>query len=158
VSASITYRFSRRSLSIVSILCLGLSACSVGPETGSQSPGSSNNEPEQSTPPVTTAPTPPDATNPPPATDTLLEITWEPNSENVAGYMVYHGPTSDTATVVATNFTIGSAGFNAQAPAASYYAKRDLNLAAGSTVCFRVRAYYSMTVLSDWSQAVCATV
>lgn len=92
------------------------------------------------------------------APGTIVQLGWQPNTDNVAGYIVYYGPTASTATKVASDVSISTNSFNPQAPAVSYNAERDLGAKAGSNVCFRLRAYNNTKTLSDWSQAACAAL
>lgn len=90
--------------------------------------------------------------------DPILQLSWQPNTDEIAGYIVAYGATDATATTTASTLALGSNGFNAQSPSVSYYAGRDLNLAAGDSVCFRLRAYNSSNTVSDWSPAICGTI
>ncbi len=91
------------------------------------------------------------------ATDTTLEISWLPNPDNISGYMVYYGPTEDTATTVASNLPIESGSFNPASPSMEYNAGLDLGLDHGASVCFRIRAYNDVG-LSNWSGSACGIV
>lgn len=91
--------------------------------------------------------------------ESLLQLAWQPNNDGVvAGYRVYYGPTSNDATVQASDLALNAAYFNPQAPAVIYNAQRDLGLVAGQNVCFRLRAYNNQGTLSPWSAPVCGTV
>ena len=138
-------------------LALLLSAAMIG--CGGGSPTSSNTTTAPSTSPIGSGSGTDSPGNPGTGgTDSLLQLVWQPNTDAIAGYIIYYGPTADTATVQASRLAIGSSGFNAQAPAANYYAARDLNLSQGSNVCFRLRAYNSSDTLSGWSSAACASI
>jgi hypothetical protein len=88
---------------------------------------------------------------------TRVQLVWEPNADPVAGYVVYHGTSTDNATTVASTIAINSAGFNPRSPSVTYTAD-DLSLVTGATVCFRLRAYNADNALSAWSQAACGTI
>lgn len=91
--------------------------------------------------------------------ETLLQLVWQPNNDGVvAGYRVYYGPSGDDATTQASDLALTAANFNPQSPAIAYNAQRDLGLATGQTVCFRLRAYNSQGALSAWSAPACATI
>ena len=90
--------------------------------------------------------------------DVLLTLSWTPNPDAVAGYIVYYGATGDQATTQASDLSGTSNGFNAQAPMVTYNARQDLRLSANDTVCFRLRAYNSARALSGWSDATCTTI
>jgi hypothetical protein len=91
------------------------------------------------------------------AVDTVISLAWQPNSDNIGGYIVYYGPTPALATTAATNLSVTSRTFDAQAPVASFNAGRDLQLKRGDNVCFRLRAYNG-AVMSSWSDAVCSVI
>ncbi|MBI3899615.1 MAG: hypothetical protein HY308_15160 [Gammaproteobacteria bacterium] len=89
----------------------------------------------------------------------LLQLSWQPNTDVIAGYRVYSGPTVAGATTQESDLTVtGNPNFNSRAPLVTYYAARDLNLKTGDTVCFRLRAYNAANVLSAYSQATCGTI
>lgn len=92
------------------------------------------------------------------AGDTLLQLSWQPNTDAIAGYRVYYGPSGDQATVQASNLPLTANGFNPQSPNVAYNARRDLGLQPGSPVCFRLRAYNSQQGLSPWSAPACTTI
>lgn len=124
---------------------VAISACSGG-EGGVSAPSSSRNVEAQ-------APLPPVGPG-----ESLLQLAWQPNRDEVAGYRVYYGPTADDATTQASDLPLASRYLNAQAPAVVYNAQRDLGLIAGQDVCFRLRAYNAQGRLSAWSTPVCTTV
>lgn len=127
---------------------------------GSSTPPDSNTEPDPDpTYPPGTTPTPaPIPSGPVAATDTTVALTWQPNSDPIAGYVVYYGPTPEAATTLATQLSLSSNGMNPQAPSVSFNAGTDLGLNYGDSVCFRLRAYNSANVMSDWSGAACGTI
>lgn len=90
--------------------------------------------------------------------EVLLQLAWEPNTDPVAGYRVYYGPTADQATNQASDLAAVSGNFDAQSPNVVYNAQRDLGLSSGANVCFRLRAYDQSGALSDWSAAACANI
>jgi hypothetical protein len=128
------------------------SACLIGCSNGS---GDSSGD---GTPGGGSVDTPSPGEPPTSATDTLLNLGWQPSPESITGYLVYYGTTPDSATTLVSDLAIGSEGFDANTPSMRYYATRDLKLNPGDPVCFRIRAYYGNNVLSDWSQATCGTV
>lgn len=88
----------------------------------------------------------------------LLQLSWQPNSDPVAGYIVYYGPSGDQATIEASDLALTAAGFDPLAPNVTYNAARDLGLRPGSAVCFRLRAYNSQAAFSPWSTSACTTI
>ena len=86
-----------------------------------------------------------------------LTLSWAPNPEDqrVQGYIVYVGPTPETATTELSDLPIGEVGTTA--PSKDYDAWNDLRLSLGDQACFRLKAYNS-TGLSDFSQAACSVL
>ena len=80
--------------------------------------------------------------------DTLLSLAWNPNSDNVLGYIVYYGSTPETAINIASETSTASERL---------MRKTDLGLNPGDNVCFRLKAYNGLA-LSDFSAAACGTV
>lgn len=107
--------------------------------------------------PVGSAP-PAGSPDPVPATDTIVSLTWQPNTDPVAGYIVYYGPTAEAATTLAVQLALQADPFDGGPPSVAFNAGRDLSLNHGDTVCFRLRAYNAANVLSDWSAAACGTI
>jgi hypothetical protein len=87
-----------------------------------------------------------------------LNIAWSPYPGSAAGYFVYYGPTSDTASTLASDLPNGAVNFDASAPSISYQPTLDLGLNTGENVCFRIFAYDSARVLYDWSTIQCVVV
>lgn len=108
------------------------------------------------------APTPAPAPAPTPAPSgtlqTILQLGWQPNTDPIAGYIVYFGPAAANTPNVASDLPIASTAFNAQAPTVSYNAATQLGLQTGDSVCFRLRAYNADGALSNWSPAACGTI
>ena len=92
------------------------------------------------------------------ATSPTLNITWSPYPGNAWGYYVYYGPTSDSATTLASDLPIGTGNFNSSAPSVSYQPKVDLGLNTGATVCFLIEAYDAGGKPFNWSQTQCTVV
>ncbi len=90
------------------------------------------------------------------ATDTMLALSWLPTSD-VSGYIIYYGPTEDTATTVASTLPIESGHFNPSSPSIEYNAGFDLGLDHGASVCFRIRSYND-TGISVFSGPVCGSI
>ena len=87
-----------------------------------------------------------------------LSIAWSPYPGNAWGYVVYYGPTTDTATTLASNLPIATANIDASAPSVSYQPKLDLGLNTGDTVCFRIQAYDAGGAPFNWSEVQCTVV
>jgi hypothetical protein len=83
-----------------------------------------------------------------------IRVTWSPYSGTVSGYIIYYGPTSTTATNLASDVPIGTANFDPTAPAVSYQAQ-DLGLSLGDAVCFQIFAYDTSHALYNWSEVQC---
>ncbi|BAU48115.1 hypothetical protein SVA_1553 [Sulfurifustis variabilis] len=133
----------------VPLLVASMTACSGGSGQDSSAPtGDQPGSPSQ----VYTPPAPGSAT------DVVLQLTWQPNSDPVAGYRVYFGTTPEGATAQLSDLAVANRALNSQAPSVSYNAGNDLGLDPGSQACFRLRAYNSEGVMSDWSQPACATI
>jgi hypothetical protein len=147
----ITGRSFMKHVFLVSLLAGSLAACSSGSEQGSSLPSA-----DQST---ATSPshtyTPPE---PGTAKDVVLQLSWQPNTDAVAGYRVYFGTTADGATTQLSDLATSIGALTTQAPSVSYNAGNDLGLNPGSQACFRLRAYNSSGALSDWSQSACTTI
>jgi hypothetical protein len=139
------------------LLCLASVACTSGTATPSGSTFSSS-------PPSSPLKTNDGTIGLPPtsdgviAGDTVIQLAWQANSDSVAGYVVYYGPTPDSATTTASNLSLTSPSFDAAAPAVSFNAGNDLSLKHGDSVCFRLRAYNAAAVLSAWSNAACSVI
>lgn len=148
---------------LLTLSSITLAACSGGSVDNSSTGGSpATTDPGSSTPsdptyPPGTTPTPaPVPSGPIAATDTTVTLSWQPNSDPIAGYIVYYGPTADGATTLATQLSLSS--IDPQAPSVSFNAGTDLGLNYGDGICFRLRAYNSANVMSDWSGAACGTI
>jgi hypothetical protein len=87
-----------------------------------------------------------------------LNIAWSPYPGIAAGYFVYYGPTSDTATALASDLPLSTANFNVSAPTISYNPTVDLGLSRGDTVCFLILAYDAGHLPYAWSQEQCTVV
>jgi hypothetical protein len=86
-----------------------------------------------------------------------IHVTWSPYPGTVSGYIIYYGPTSTTATNLASDVPIGTANFDPAAPAVDYRAQ-DLGLSSGNTVCFQIFAYDTSHALYNWSEVQCTVV
>jgi len=84
----------------------------------------------------------------------LIRVTWPPYPGTASGYIIYYGPTSTTATNLASDVPIGTANFNPAAPSVSYQAQ-DLGLSPGNAVCFQIFAYDTVHALYNWSEIQC---
>lgn len=87
-----------------------------------------------------------------------LLITWSPYQGTASGYLVYYGPTSDTATNLASDLPIGASNLEPSAPSVSYQPALELGLNTGDSVCFRILAYDAARVPYDWSEIQCTVV
>jgi hypothetical protein len=83
-----------------------------------------------------------------------IRVTWSPYPGTASGYIIYYGPTSTTATNLASDVPIGTANFDPAAPAVSYLAQ-DLGLSPGNAVCFQIFAYDTAHALYNWSEIQC---
>lgn len=92
------------------------------------------------------------------ATDVVIQLSWQPNADPVAGYRVYFGTSESNATNMLSDISTANRALNSQAPSVTYNAGRDLGLDPGNQACFRLRAYNSTGTLSAWSQADCTTI
>ena len=88
----------------------------------------------------------------------ILNIAWSPYPGAAAGYYVYFGPTTDTATTFASDLAIDTANFDASTPSISYQPEIDLGVNNGATVCFRILAYDTARVPYEWSEVQCRVV
>jgi hypothetical protein len=87
-----------------------------------------------------------------------LYLAWVPHPDpTVSGYLVYFGPTPDSATQVISDLSVASNGFNPQAPYAIYHISDDLRMQAGDTACFKLAAY-NQDGISDATPGVCTTI
>lgn len=81
----------------------------------------------------------------PPPDDPTLSLAWFSSTSQVIGYIVYFGPTPDTATKIASE----TPGTSVQ-----YATATDLGLNSGDVVCFRLKAF-NLAGLSEFSGAAC---
>ncbi|HEY8554978.1 MAG TPA: fibronectin type III domain-containing protein [Burkholderiales bacterium] len=162
-------------LLLVALVGTGLAACSGSSDSGGGSiggpgtdpgtdPGDQQPNPDPDDPGTPTDPTSPTDPGPQPqpdpgnATDTTVSLTWAPNTDPIAGYRVYYGPTAESATTLAVQLDLATHPFGDQPPHVEFNAGTDLGLKHGDTVCFRLRAYNAANVMSDWSDAACGTI
>ncbi len=87
-----------------------------------------------------------------------LLISWQPYQGTTSGYLVYYGPTSETATNLASDLPIGASNLEPSAPSVSYQPALELGLNTGDSVCFRILAYDAARVPYDWSEIQCTVV
>ena len=83
-----------------------------------------------------------------------IRVTWSPYPGTTSGYIIYYGPTSTTATNLASDVPIGTADFDPAAPVVTYQAQ-DLGLSPGNAVCFQVFAYDTSHAVYNWSEVQC---
>ncbi len=86
-----------------------------------------------------------------------LTLNWSPNSDTVAGYLVYYGPTSGTVTQQLSDLHIESGEINPKAPSVTYDVSKDLQMQVGDNVCFGVKAYNTVGE-STLSKLTCAKI
>ena len=86
-----------------------------------------------------------------------LHLAWNPNPGAIDGYIIYFGPSADTASTQVSDISLTAPGFDPLAPAVEYDADADLGLSAGDTVCFRLKAY-NANGTSGFSEGVCITL
>ena len=91
-------------------------------------------------------------------TGSTLNISWLPYPGTASGYFIYYGPTSDTASTLASDLSYNTSNFDASAPSVSYQPLLDLGLSMGDTVCFRILAYDTARVPYEWSEVQCRVV
>ncbi len=82
---------------------------------------------------------------------------WSANSDTIDGYVVYYGPTPESAVIPVSIRPVNQAGFNPKQPSVSFDAARDLGLNAGDNACFRLRAYQNQ-LESRSSDAICISL
>ncbi len=87
----------------------------------------------------------------------ILTLSWLSNPGGVLGYIIYYGPTPDTADVEITNLPATAVGFEPLTPSQQYDPYTELGLLPGDNVCFRLRAYNNGGT-SGWSDAICGGV
>lgn len=150
------YRASLWTTVAVTVLLSGCSGGTTAPGSGGAPAGSTPDPGAPSDPAPSDPAEPPPSSGPAPATDTVVSLTWQPNTDAIAGYIVYYGPTPEAATTLAVQLALAS--FNGAPPNVRFNAGRDLGLAHGDGVCFRLRAYNDANVLSAWSAAACGTI
>ena len=73
--------------------------------------------------------------------NTKLILSWEPNPDDISGYIVSFSPTAETATTNLSFLPLSGDIINPLAPSAEYDMRYDLGLSPGDNVCFRLRAY-----------------
>lgn len=83
-------------------------------------------------------------------------ISWTANNDNIDGYMVFYGPTPDTAILPLDIIPKGTAGFNFSNPSTTY-GLESLGLNAGDSLCIRLKAF-SKLLESLYSASVCTTL
>jgi len=89
--------------------------------------------------------------------NTKLLLSWEPNPDDISGYIAPFGPTAETATTNLSYLPASGSIINPVTPSAEYDMRYDLGLSPGDNVCFRLRAYNGMDK-SDMSEAVCSVI
>jgi len=89
--------------------------------------------------------------------NTKLLLSWEPNPDDISGYIVSFGPTAETATTNLSYLPLSDGIINPLAPSAEYDMRYDLGLLPSDNVCFRRRADNRMDK-SDMAEAVCSVI
>lgn len=89
--------------------------------------------------------------------DPVLTLTWDANPQEVLGYYVYFGSSPENATQFLSDLSVTYADFNAASPQVRYSALKDLGVQSGDSVCFRVKAYDTVSE-SAVSDVACTTV
>jgi hypothetical protein len=77
-----------------------------------------------------------------------ISLSWQPNLDQVDGYIVYGGPTAQEATNRLSTTALTSV---------KYDINNDLGLSSGDQACFRLRSYRA-EYLSAYSEAVCVDI
>lgn len=83
-------------------------------------------------------------------------LSWNPNADYIVGYVVYFGPTIDTATVELGTVPLAQLADPA-APSTRFNTTTDLHLSIGEQGCFRLKAYNEAGA-SEFSEGVCAVL
>lgn len=83
-----------------------------------------------------------------PTDDQILALAWAPNTDQVIGYIVYFGPTPETALNIASETSVNSV---------KYGLATDLGLNSGDVACFRLKALNHVG-LSEFSGAACMQI
>jgi hypothetical protein len=87
-----------------------------------------------------------------------LYLAWAAHPDpTISGYLVYFGPTQDSATQVVSDLSVASNEINPQAPSVSYHIFNDLRLRTGDTACFKLAAY-NQDGISDATIGSCVTI
>jgi len=89
--------------------------------------------------------------------NTVLTLIWDTNPDNVLGYIVYYGPTADTATTQVSDIPINMAGFDPINPSVEYRSWDDLGLLVGDNICFTLKAY-NAEGMSESTPALCSVI
>lgn len=90
------------------------------------------------------------------ATSVIIALSWVPSIDPVSGYVIYYGPTPQTAVNRAVQLP-ATALEDSESPSYSFNAGIDLGLSEGESVCFRLTSYKDADE-SVPSEAVCDTV
>jgi hypothetical protein len=84
-----------------------------------------------------------------------LTLSWEPNPEDVSGYITYYGSSLSAMRLELSDLRVAS-DLDPESPSITY-TMGELGVERGETVCFWVRAYGDKA-MSDISEPVCATL
>ena len=85
-----------------------------------------------------------------------VKLTWNANTDVVDGYIVYYGSSANTA-VIPLKLVDATQLSPDTKPEVSFLMKEDLHLNPGDNLCFRVKAYRSLTE-SEFSAPVCSVL
>ncbi len=72
---------------------------------------------------------------------TLLTLSWNANPDDIDGYIVNYGSTTDSTTQIAATLYVSSADFSANSPSVELDIVNDLKLLLGDPICFTVKAF-----------------
>lgn len=89
--------------------------------------------------------------------DGLVTLQWNPNPQNITGYIVDFGPTANEVTQLASVMYNNSGDYNPQSPFVQLDVVNDLGLEPGENVCFTIKAFNAGGVSAP-SEAICSTV
>jgi hypothetical protein len=86
-----------------------------------------------------------------------IRLSWAPNPETVEGYMIFAGATAGTTNKLVSVLPVTTPGFDPDSPSIEYKASKDLGLALGNNVCFRLKAFNSVGT-SAFSDVTCIAI
>lgn len=87
----------------------------------------------------------------------MLTLVWNPNPDNIEGYIVNYGYSANLITETASVLYINSSDIDSRSPSVQYDIYKDLDLNPGEQVCFSIKAFNTVGTSSS-SKPVCTVI